>query len=296
MAMQWFQRAGFVGSGGAGASTATAAMVGDGVQAEAAFDGVERAQLFAHLNAADILAYENRAQPSNGASVDYLKARSLLFGDAVQFGSSNMPTFGQDAGGTGRHGLRFTDASNQVLSWPGLATRINQNNMAVTMWAVFRFAATLSGTQTIMGASVDGAFADYRQTVRLKCGAAGFYFNAQTGTGTDTLSAAVASAPAADTTYIAVGRHDTPSGANVNVLDVRIGGSTSNNANATAQDIDFGSTGAMNQAFVGAHRRGGTLKEFLNGWFLAGGCYDRYLSDTEVTALITVLREDWGVA
>lgn len=272
------------------------AMLGSGTLAGARFDFLPTVGLIGALNAADTVAYDGLALPSNGAAVDFLKARAGLYTDAVAFGAANLPTFGQDAGGTGRHGLRFTAASSQVLQWPGLVPYFNQADMGFTLIAVFRFAATLSGMQTICGLSVDGAFQDYRQTIRLKADGSGFYMNAQTGSGTDTFSAAVASAPAANTTYIAVGRHGTPSGTNANRLAVRISAATSTNTNGSTQDMDFNSTGAMTQAFVGAHRRGGTLKEFLNGWLMAAFVYDRELSDTEVTAAITALRAEWGVS
>ena len=279
-----------------GYSIASSALGGVGTLAGAYFNGVPLVQLVGSLNAADALAYPDNTLPVDGASVPYLKARSFLDTDALQYGSQAAPTFDEDAGGTSMHGLRFTAASSQVMQWPGLINRYNAADMGVTLAAVFRFAAAPSGMQTIFGMNVDGAAQPYRQTIRLKCDASGFYFNAQTGSGTDTFSAAVASAPAQDTTYIAVGRHSTPSGANVNTLNVRVGGSTSTNANANAADLDFNSTGAMTQAFIGAVRRGGTLGEFFNGWFFAGYAWDRQLSDTETAAVIALLRLEWGVS
>lgn len=250
-----------------------------------------------HFSARDPLAYVDRVFPSNGADVNFLRARSGLLSHLMPRADRANPTFALNADGAARAGLRFTAGDGEALEWPGIAP-LQSADAQWTMWAAFRTAATPGGRQTIMHINRDGAANAFRECVRLDITATQFIVISGTnGSATDdTNSAIISQVPASGETYIMVGRHGTSGGGDhQNKIDLRKGGATTTVTSANSLTLNFASTAALQQGIVGGYRRGGWSQHF-DGWLFDGGYLPFRLSDTDTAALIDAVRLELGVA
>lgn len=245
----------------------------------------------ASLRMIDTLKYLNGAAPANGTPVDLLfGVRGTTVG-AVQQATRNLPTFD-----TAEGALRFDSANAQIMGVPGALPSTVSNDLACTMVAVIKPAATPVSEQTIGGCSRDGAVQYYRECARLTMTGSAFRFRAQSNAGTDAeFYASVAYTPVNTETYILIGRHANGGPGGLNRLSVRAGGATLTGVGPASVRLAYTAGASMDRFVLGGIGMFGSYAQSVNGWMYEYDFINRYLSDTEVTDWIAALQAMYKV-
>lgn len=246
----------------------------------------------ATFDSTDRLKYIGGVAPPDGAAIDALFGRRKTSVVALQRSGRNLPTWDSTVGAA-----RFTASNSQCMDLAGALDRTVSTDLACTMMAVIRPAATPGGEQTIGGCSRDGSVQYYRETARLTLTGGAFRFRGQSNAGTDTAYyASVAYTPVNTETYILIGRHAAGGPGGLNKIAARAGGATLTAIGAASVVLNFSAAASMDRFTLGAIGMFGSFGQHFDGWMLEYDFLSREISDAEVTAWIAELRAKHGVA